>query len=89
MPLSADTIRHVPALASGPARIRPAEAAARAVMLALVAALTYAFTGSAAQLGWIALLAIAAAPPFLARGHAVYCHKVVLTRDGFWKKKAA
>ena len=25
----------------------------------------------------------------LARGHAVYCHKVVLTRDNFWKKKAA
>ena len=25
----------------------------------------------------------------LARGHAVYCHKVVLTRDSFWKKKAA
>ena len=25
----------------------------------------------------------------LARGHAVDCHKVVLTRDGFWKKKAA
>jgi RimJ/RimL family protein N-acetyltransferase len=25
----------------------------------------------------------------LARGHSVYCHKVVLTRDGFWKKKAA
>ncbi len=65
------TIRHVPALASGPARIRPAEAAARAVMLALVAALTYAFTGSAAQLGWIALLTVAAAPSFLARGHAV------------------
>jgi RimJ/RimL family protein N-acetyltransferase len=25
----------------------------------------------------------------LARGHAVRCHKVVLTRDNFWKKKAA
>jgi RimJ/RimL family protein N-acetyltransferase len=25
----------------------------------------------------------------LARGHAVHCHKVVLTRDNFWKKKAA
>lgn len=25
----------------------------------------------------------------LSRGHAVYCHKVVLTRDNFWKKKAA
>ncbi|WP_373871201.1 GAF domain-containing sensor histidine kinase [Actinoplanes xinjiangensis] len=61
----------MPALASGPARIRPAEAAARAVMLVLVAALTYAFTGSTAQLGWIALLAVAAAPSFLARGHAV------------------
>ncbi|WP_435827333.1 GAF domain-containing sensor histidine kinase [Actinoplanes philippinensis] len=61
----------MPALASGPARIRPAEAAARAVMLVLVAALTYAFTGSVAQLSWIALLAVAAAPSFLARGHAV------------------
>ncbi|MFD1367020.1 sensor histidine kinase [Actinoplanes sichuanensis] len=61
----------MPALASGSVRIRPAEAAARAVMLVLVAALTYAFTGSAAQLGWIALLAVAAAPSFLARGHAV------------------
>nr|WP_239169880.1 GAF domain-containing sensor histidine kinase [Actinoplanes xinjiangensis] len=40
-------------------------------MLVLVAALTYAFTGSTAQLGWIALLAVAAAPSFLARGHAV------------------
>ncbi|WP_373873151.1 GAF domain-containing sensor histidine kinase [Actinoplanes italicus] len=61
----------MPALASGPVRIRPAEAAARVVMLALVAALTYAFTGSAAQLGWIVLLAVAAVPSFLARGHAV------------------
>ena len=25
----------------------------------------------------------------LSRGHAVYCHNVVLTRDNFWKKKAA
>ncbi|MFC4064143.1 sensor histidine kinase [Actinoplanes subglobosus] len=65
------TIRQVPALVSGPTRIRPAEAAARAVMLVLVAALTYAFTDSAAQLGWIVLLAVAAAPSFLARGHAV------------------
>jgi RimJ/RimL family protein N-acetyltransferase len=25
----------------------------------------------------------------LARGHAVYCHNVLLTADDFWKKKAA
>jgi signal transduction histidine kinase len=71
MSAPAATIRHVPALASGPVRIRPAEAAARAVMLALVAALTLTATGDPAQLGWIALLAVAAVPSFIARGHAV------------------
>ncbi|GAA4970913.1 sensor histidine kinase [Actinoplanes utahensis] len=61
----------MPALASGSARIRPAEAAARAVMLLLVAALTLTATGRPAQLGWIALLAVAAVPSFVARGHPV------------------
>ncbi|MDR6322703.1 GAF domain-containing sensor histidine kinase [Actinoplanes couchii] len=61
----------MPALVSGPARIRPAEAAARVVMLLLVAALTVTATGQPAQLGWIAALAVAAAPSFVARGHAL------------------
>ncbi len=71
MAAPASTIRDVPALVSGPARIRPAEAAARVVMLMLVAALTLTATGDPRQLGWIGLLAIAAVPSFVARGHAV------------------
>ncbi|WP_374238217.1 GAF domain-containing sensor histidine kinase [Actinoplanes sp. DH11] len=59
----------MPALASGPARLRPAEAAARVVMLALVAVLTLTATDDPRQLGWIVLLAIAAVPAFVAREH--------------------
>ncbi len=69
MSVPAATIRHVPALASGPARLRPAEAAARVVMLALVAVLTLTATDDPRQLGWIVLLAIAAVPAFVAREH--------------------
>jgi GAF domain-containing protein len=66
-----DTIRSVPAQANGPAPLRPAEAAARIVMLLLVAVLTLTATEDPRQLGWIALLAIAALPAFLARDHHI------------------
>jgi len=41
-------------------------------MLALVAALTLIATGEPAQLGWVALLAVAAVPAFLAPDHRVF-----------------
>ena len=65
----AATIRQVPAQASGPTRLRPVEAVARVVMLALVAALTLTATEDPKQLGWIAALAVAAVPAFVAREH--------------------
>ncbi|WP_433829193.1 GAF domain-containing sensor histidine kinase [Actinoplanes sp. CA-015351] len=62
----------MPAPANGPARLRPAEAVARVVMLALVAVLTLTATEDPRQLGWIALLAIAAAPAFLSPRHPLW-----------------
>jgi signal transduction histidine kinase len=59
----------VPVLASVSARVQPLAVAARIVMLALVAALTLIATGDARQLGWIALLAVAALPAFFASDH--------------------
>jgi hypothetical protein len=70
-PAGAATIRDVPALASGSTRIRPLEAASRVIMLALVAVLTVIATDDPWQLGWIALLAVAAVPAFVARHHPV------------------
>jgi len=46
--------------------------AARIVMLALVAALTLIATGDPAQLGWIALLAVAALPAVIAPDHRLF-----------------
>ncbi|MFJ6196294.1 GAF domain-containing sensor histidine kinase [Micromonospora sp. NPDC092111] len=48
---------------------RPLAAAARAVLLVLVGALTLIATRDPAQLWWIALLALAGAPALLAPGH--------------------
>ncbi|WP_442875030.1 GAF domain-containing sensor histidine kinase [Actinoplanes sp. NBC_00393] len=59
----------MPAQASGSTRLRPVEAVARVVMLALVAVLTLIATEDPKQLIWIGLLAIAALPAFVAREH--------------------
>ncbi|WP_127547469.1 GAF domain-containing sensor histidine kinase [Actinoplanes sp. OR16] len=59
----------MPAQAIGSARLRPAEAFARVVMLVLVAVLTLTATDDPRQLGWIALLAVAALPAFVAHKH--------------------
>jgi len=62
----------VPGLASVSARVQPLAVAARIVMLALVAALTLIATGDPAQLGWIALLAVAALPAVIAPDHRLF-----------------
>ena len=58
-------------LSSISGRVQPLAIAARVVMLALVAALTLIATEDAAQLRWIALLAVAALPAFFAPDHRV------------------
>src|SRR5690349_10331137 len=68
----AATIRQVPLLADVNARVQPLAVAARIVMLALVAALTLIATGDPAQLGWIALLAVAAIPAVIAPDHHLF-----------------
>ncbi|XVV14530.1 sensor histidine kinase [Actinoplanes sp. CA-131856] len=62
----------MPVLASVSARVQPLAVAARIVMLALVAALTLIATGEVRQLGWIALLAVAALPAFLSPDHRLF-----------------
>ncbi|MFG1993705.1 GAF domain-containing sensor histidine kinase [Actinoplanes sp. NPDC048988] len=62
----------MPVLASVSARVQPLAVAARIVMLALVAALTLIATGEVRQLGWIALLVVAALPAFLAPEHRLF-----------------
>ncbi|WP_372338938.1 GAF domain-containing sensor histidine kinase [Actinoplanes sp. RD1] len=59
----------MPASASAPLRLHPLAVAARLVMLALVTALTLIATQDAKQLGWIALLLVAALPAVLAPDH--------------------
>jgi signal transduction histidine kinase len=61
----------VPVLVSVTARVQPLAVTARAIMLVLVAALTWIATEDAAQLRWIALLAVAALPAFLAPDHRI------------------
>ena len=61
----------MPAPAIVPARVQPLAVAARIVMLALVAAMTLIATRDAAQLGWIALLAVAALPAVIAPDHRI------------------
>ena len=51
--------------------MQPLAVAARIVMLALVAAMTLIATRDAGQLGWIALLAVAALPAIVAPDHRV------------------
>ncbi|GAA0478239.1 hypothetical protein Ade02nite_67570 [Paractinoplanes deccanensis] len=68
----AATIRQVPVLASVSARVQPLAVSARIIMLALVAALTLIATGEVAQLGWIALLAVAALPAFFTPDHRLF-----------------
>uniref|UniRef100_UPI003F691C77 sensor histidine kinase n=1 Tax=Paractinoplanes polyasparticus TaxID=2856853 RepID=UPI003F691C77 len=62
----------MPLLANVNARVQPLAVAARIVMLALVAALTLIATGDPAQLGWIALLAVAALPAVIAPDHHLF-----------------
>jgi signal transduction histidine kinase len=62
----------VPVLASVPARVQPLASAARAIMLALVAALTVIATQDVEQLRWIALLLVAALPAFIAPDHRIF-----------------
>ncbi|XVU27313.1 sensor histidine kinase [Actinoplanes sp. CA-054009] len=62
----------MPVLASVSARVQPLAVAARIVMLALVAALTLIATGEVRQLGWIALLVVAALPAFLSPDHRLF-----------------
>jgi signal transduction histidine kinase len=62
----------VPVLASVPARVQPLAVAARVIMLALVAALTLIATQDAGELRWIALLAVAALPAFIAPDHRIF-----------------
>ncbi|QOC91009.1 sensor histidine kinase [Micromonospora craniellae] len=59
----------MPASTSAPARSHPLAAAARVVVLALVAVLTLLATHDVAQLWWIALLAAAGLPALLAPQH--------------------
>ncbi|MFI6075427.1 GAF domain-containing sensor histidine kinase [Actinoplanes sp. NPDC051343] len=61
----------MPVLPSVPARAQPLAAVARAIMLALVAALTWIATREVSELRWIALLVVAALPAFLAPDHRV------------------
>ncbi|MFC3742757.1 sensor histidine kinase [Paractinoplanes deccanensis] len=62
----------MPVLASVSARVQPLAVSARIIMLALVAALTLIATGEVAQLGWIALLAVAALPAFFTPDHRLF-----------------
>ncbi|MFK3982046.1 GAF domain-containing sensor histidine kinase [Micromonospora sp. NPDC050397] len=64
-------MRQVPASTSALPRPHPLAAAARVVMLALVAILTLITTGDLDQLIWIALLAVAGIPAVLAPHHRV------------------
>jgi signal transduction histidine kinase len=59
----------VPASTSGLSRPHPLAAAARVVMLALVAVLTLIATRDPGQLRWVALLAVAGIPAVVASGH--------------------
>lgn len=68
----ATTIRHVPASPTVPARVQPLAMAARIVMIALVTTLTLITTKEFAQLGWIALLLVAALPAFVAPDHRIW-----------------
>ena len=54
------------------ARVQPLATAARIVMIALVTALTLITTKEIAQLGWIALLLVAALPAFAAPEHRIW-----------------
>jgi signal transduction histidine kinase len=53
-------------------RVQPLAVAARIVMLALVAALTWIATQDVAELRWIALLLVAALPAFIAPDHRLW-----------------
>ncbi|MBF9132528.1 GAF domain-containing sensor histidine kinase [Plantactinospora sp. S1510] len=59
----------MPASTSGLPRPHPLAAAARVVMLALVAVLTLIATRDPGQLRWVALLAVAGIPAVIAPGH--------------------
>ncbi|MCA2212465.1 GAF domain-containing sensor histidine kinase [Jidongwangia harbinensis] len=62
----------MPASPTVPARVQPLAMAARIVMIALVTTLTLITTKEFAQLGWIALLLVAALPAFVAPDHRIW-----------------